>query len=100
MFAETNKQMKETDQQIKQMNANITQQIKQMNAETTQHLKQSNDELKQRLKELAKIVGGIGHSNGELAEEYFYNAFYRDRTFVNEKFDYIKRNFIYRGEGG
>ena len=88
MFAETNKQFKETDQRIAKMNA-----------ETTQHLKQSNEELRQIIKELSKEVGGIGHNNGEMAEEYFYNAFYRDRTFVNEKFDYIKRNFIYRGEG-
>ena len=88
MFAETSKQFKETDQRIAKMNE-----------ETTQYLKQSNDDANQRLDKLAKLVGGIGNSNGELAEEYFYNAFYRDRTFVNEKFDSIKRNFTYRGEG-
>jgi len=49
----------------------------------------------QRLEKLEKLVGGIGNSNGEMAEEYFYNTFYRNRTFMNEHFDKIKRNLSY-----
>jgi len=73
MFAETNRQFKETDRKMAK----------------------SSEELKQELKKLEKIVGGIGNSNGEMAEEYFYNAFFRDRTFVNENFDKIKKNLSY-----
>ena len=87
MFAETDRQIKENAKQFKE-NAK---QFK----ETDRRMAKSSEELKQELKKLEKIVGGIGNSNGELAEEYFYNAFYRDRTFVNEHFDKIKRNMSY-----
>jgi hypothetical protein len=49
-------------------------------------------EARRERKELNKQLGGISNSNGEIAEAYFYNAFKRDKSFVNEKFDYIKRN--------
>jgi len=91
MITETSRQIKENAQQIKQINLDI----KQMNAETAEYIKQSNDDANQKLDKLARLLGGIGNSNGELAEEYFYNAFYRDRTFVNEHFDKIKKNMSY-----
>jgi len=34
----------------------------------------------------------MGNSNGEMAEEYFYNAFKADTSFANEKFDIINKN--------
>ena len=89
MFAETDRQFKETDQKIAKMNAEADQRMAKAD--------QSRDELRQQLKDLAKMVGGIGHNNGEMAEEFFYNTFRRDKTFANEKFDHIKRNFTYRG---
>jgi len=49
-------------------------------------------ETEKLIKELSKSVGGMGNSNGEMAEEYFYNAFKADTSFVNEKFDIIKKN--------
>jgi len=109
-FKENEKKMakmnEETDKRMAKMNEETDQRMAKMNEETDQRMakmneenKQSNYELRQIIKELSREVGGIGRSNGELAEEFFYNAFFRDRTFVNEKFDFIKRNFTYRGEG-
>jgi len=91
MFAETNKQFKENERKIMKMNAEADRRMAKMNSEADK----SREELRQELKELAKIVGGIGHNNGEMAEEYFYNTFYRDRIFVNEHFDKIKKNLSY-----
>ena len=81
--AETYQSFKETNQQIKETNRVVK--------ETTRVVKETS----QKMKELGKIVGGISNSNGEMAEEYFYNAFFRDRTFVNEHFDKIKKNLSY-----
>ena len=70
-------------------------------AESSEKLKESlaetSKEFRQIIKELSKETGGIGRSNGEMAEEFFYNTFKRDKTFANEKFEHIKRNFTYRG---
>jgi hypothetical protein len=44
------------------------------------------------MKELNQQLGGISNSNGEMAETYFYNTLKRDKTFLNEKYDDIKRN--------
>ena len=43
-------------------------------------------------------MGGIGNSNGEMAEEYFYNAFKADKFFANERYYKVRRNQIYRKE--
>jgi len=61
-----------------------------------QEMEKSNEEANQKLDKLAKLVGGIAHSNGEMAEEYFYSAFNADKTFANEKFDTIERNLAFK----
>jgi hypothetical protein len=45
-----------------------------------------------QIKELNRQYGGISNSNGEMAEEYFYRAFKRNKTFGNETFDKVLRN--------
>jgi len=42
-------------------------------------------------KEICRQTGGISHSNGELAETYFYNSFKAHKIFANETYDYIQR---------
>ena len=38
-------------------------------------------------------IGGIGNSNGDFAEEYFFNSFEKgEKTFFGEKFDRIEKN--------
>jgi hypothetical protein len=47
------------------------------------------------IKELGKQVGGILKSNGDMAEEFFFNTFRRDKTFANQTFDRIRRGYFY-----
>jgi len=96
-FKETNKQFKETNKRFKETDRRFK--------ETEQFIKNlSNDSkeidrrLKQDMDKLAKLVGGMGNSNGEMAEEYFYNAFRADKSFANERFHKVRRNQIYRKE--
>jgi hypothetical protein len=42
--------------------------------------------------ELRQEIGGIGKSNGDVAEEFIYNVLERDMTFGGVKFDEIDRN--------
>ena len=44
-------------------------------------------------KELHKELGGIGKSNGEIAEDFFYTALEHTMQVGSLKFDYIGRNF-------
>jgi hypothetical protein len=44
------------------------------------------------IKNLSKEIGGISHSNGDFAEEYFANAFEHDPTFAGEHFDAVETN--------
>ena len=96
MYAETSRQIKENAKQFKE-NAKQFKETDRRMAKMNAEANQSREELRQELKDLAKMVGGIGHNNGEMAEEFFYNTFKRDKTFANEKFDHIKKNFTYRG---
>ena len=89
---------------IKIMYTTKEQQLKEMYAEKWLHTKETetmmrknNAETKERLDELGKYIGGIAHSNGNMAEEYFYNSLKKDKIFVHEKFDKISRNLTYRG---
>jgi len=70
--AETDRQMKETERYIKALQAETNREIKEIGRE---------------MKKLQKLTGGIANNNGEMAEEYFYRAFRRKKTFVNETFD-------------
>jgi len=56
---------------------------------------QRRKEIDKQIAELNRNLGGISNSNGEIAEEYFYNTFKRDKTFANEKFDQVRRR-IYK----
>jgi hypothetical protein len=73
LLQENAKQMQETDRRMQE----------------TDRLQKENA---REIKELNKQFGGISNSNGEMAETYFYNAFKKDKTFLNEKYDDIKRN--------
>jgi hypothetical protein len=45
-----------------------------------------------QIKELNSQYGGISNSNGDMAEEYFFNAFKRNKIFANQTFDKVLRN--------
>jgi hypothetical protein len=49
--------------------------------------------LTENVQNLNSDVGGIGNSNGDFAEEYFFNSFINSKqTFYGEKFDNIEKN--------
>ena len=105
MFAETDRQFKETNRHLKAEHASLLKEIKESRRAFKDYVKENEKERKEGkerskemdeyLKELGRQVGGIAHSNGALAEEYFYNAFKRNMTFVNESFNSIKKNLSY-----
>ena len=113
MFAETGRRLKETEQLIKEY---AQQRLKEEEKREKEEEKREKEEEKRekearkREKEidkryayLEKLVGGIGNSNGEMAENFFFNAFRKDKIFMNEKYDRIRRNYFssadpYKGE--
>ncbi|MCL1969597.1 MAG: hypothetical protein FWF65_08640, partial [Bacteroidetes bacterium] len=115
MFAENRQQFKETKEILKK-NSEETRaylnELRQHSEETKAYFKelgqhseetkayfkelgQRSEETRAYFKELGQHLGGIANSNGDMAEEYFFNTLKRDKTFVNEKFDKIKRNLVY-----
>ncbi|MCL2246031.1 MAG: hypothetical protein FWC10_02840 [Lentimicrobiaceae bacterium] len=98
--------LKENDRKFKEENIHWKKEMKELeekaNRERAEYFKEWNEQDKkidERFKKLEKYIGGIAHSNGELAEEYFFNAFKRNMSFVNENFDNIKKNlFCSKGE--
>jgi tRNA uridine 5-carbamoylmethylation protein Kti12 len=78
--AETDKIIKEAGKEIKETDRLIK--------ETRKDMKET-DRL---MKELQKQYGGVSNSNGEMAEEYFYRAFKRNKTFAHESFEKVLRN--------
>jgi hypothetical protein len=59
--------------------------------------KEKSAETDRLMTRLSKELGGMGHSHGSFAEEYFFNSFENGRTnFFGEKFDRIKKNTVIR----
>jgi uncharacterized protein YukE len=86
--AETDRQLKETDLKIDKLTENVNK-GEQKQAETWQQI----DKLTENVNNLNDNVGGIGNSNGDVAEEFFFNAFKNgQQTFFGEKFDDIEKN--------
>ena len=111
MYAETSKLNKETGELIKNLSIESEKTERKIDklsieSEKTDQLiknlsiesEKTDRQLKQEIKNLAKLVGGMGNSNGEMAEEYFYSAFQADKFFANERFYKVRRNQIYRKE--
>jgi len=102
MYAETDRRFKETEKIVKETSLQMKETERIMaesKAERDRAIKESNAEMKKilketslQVKELSRNIGGISNSNGEMAEEYFYNSFKADTTFANEKFDRVEKN--------
>ena len=93
--------LQETDRIMKENNLFLTQK----QAETDRMLQESKAETDRQLRILTESIqklntdmGGMGNSNGDFAEEYFFNSFKNGRcTFFGEKFDEIKKN-LHKGK--
>jgi hypothetical protein len=111
LIKETSQQMKETDRQMKENDLRLTK----MREETDRQMKENDlrltkmreetdrlmKENSREIKELNRSLGGISNSNGDMAEEFFFNIFRRNKTFVNEHYDSVQKNYFYsNGEAG
>ena len=94
MFAETDRRFKETDRRFKETDRKFAKTEK-MIAEKAIENAIAFQETRERIKELGNHIGGISNSIGDMAEDYFYNTFKKDKTFANQQFDMVKRNVLY-----
>jgi len=92
---ESKQRMKESEQRMEKLNAESKQRMDEMNAKSDQDFKKFQDEVAKDFKELNRQIGGISKSNGDMAEEFFFNAFRKDKIFMNEKYDQIHKGYFY-----
>ena len=62
--------------------------IEKMQEETARQM----EETEKKFREMGIYVGGIGNSNGDMAEEYFQRAFEKDPTLNGQKYDTVNLN--------
>jgi hypothetical protein len=97
-FAESSRELTETERILKEMFAETDRLIKETrkDMQETDRLQKENarqiEKTDRQIKELNSQYGGISNSNGDMAEEYFFNAFKRNKTFMNQTFDKVLRN--------
>jgi len=80
-----------TDDELKALVASLAVSQK----ETDIQLKQTDIQLKEtgrKLDKVAKMLGGIGANQGDVAEEFFYNSFIKDNHLGALAFDDITKN--------
>ncbi|MDR3046605.1 MAG: hypothetical protein LBU51_03200, partial [Bacteroidales bacterium] len=71
MSAETDRQFKETDRKLREVGA---------------HIDEVGANLDKGAKQMREEIGGIGKSNGFMAEDMFFNAFNKTKEYANRKF--------------
>ncbi len=105
-FQETERRFQETDRIIKESSQETDRIIKESSQETERIIKESTQvtdrkfqetarlvkELRDESKHLSGEVKGMGKSNGEYAEDFFYTALEKAMQVGKYKFDYISRN--------
>jgi hypothetical protein len=99
---ETNAQIKATEAQIKAMSEELRElskatdtQIKATSAELRELSKATDAQIKAtdaKLKEVGRQLGDIGHSSGDAAEEFFYNALEDHKYLGSVGFDEVSKN--------
>jgi hypothetical protein len=93
--AETDAKFKETEARFKETDAKL----EKLFAETDAKFKETDARLEKlfaktdaKLKEVGRQLGDIGHSSGDAAEEFFYNALEENKFLGTVKFDEISKN--------
>ena len=88
-----------TDQELKDLVASFAEDRKEaaaINKETAAMNKEAAARIKEidlLMKENARQIGGISKSNGEFAEEFFYNSLKETMNFAGVRFDVISDKF-------
>jgi len=88
--------MYENDRFIKEKFAETERIFKEQNAEYDRLRKENERSLNEKfaetdrmMKELQKTMGGMGNSNGDVAETYFRNCFAKSMSFAGQDYDHI-----------
>lgn len=96
--AKTDEQLAKTDAQLARTDAQLAETDVQL-LELKEYLKESYAraeigmaELRESQKEMQRQLGGIGNTNGEFAENFFYSSLQQKMELGGVKFDYIERN--------
>ncbi|MDR3182994.1 MAG: hypothetical protein LBT89_08785 [Planctomycetaceae bacterium] len=83
----------EQEQRIRKESAKQEQRLREESARREQRIREEDEQRKkdldERFREVSLEIGGIGHSNGAFAEEYFINSLKASMTFGGIKFDEI-----------
>jgi hypothetical protein len=87
-----------TDEELKELVASLAISQKKTDLqlkETDLQLKETDLQLKEtdrKLNKVAKMIGGIGANQGDVAEDFFYNSFIQDNHLGDLSFDEITKN--------
>ena len=71
----------------------FAQEMKQSRAEFDRQIKLSQaaaDALNKQIKQVSQQMGGMANSNGDMAQDYFFNALYQRKTLFGQEFDEVK----------
>jgi hypothetical protein len=96
MFAETDRKMSETERIMQESTRQMAENnriLAEKLAENDRNLTEKFEKLGIIVKDINSNVVGIGHSNGEYAEEYFYNSLEKKMEFAGVHFDDISTDF-------
>jgi len=91
---ETDKRMKETDKRMKETDKKLHELIE-AGKETDKKMNKTDI----KIDKLQTLIGGIGNSNGFVAEDLFFNSFSKKMSIGNTTFDYIDRNVERKHKG-
>ena len=91
---ETDERMKETDERMKKTDERMKKTDKKLH-----ELIDAGKETDKKIDKLQTLIGGIGNSNGFVAEDLFYNSFSKMMSIDNVKFEYIDRNVTRKRKG-
>ena len=82
----------EFEQELKESREEFDRKSEKHRADFELELKQSRAEHAQRMKELEKHVGGMANTQGDFAEEFFFNSIDKSKeNFFGEKYEIIER---------
>ncbi len=83
-----------SDKKLKDSMAASDKELKAYQKETAIQMKETD----RKLDKIAKMIGGVSKSQGDVAEDFFYNSFIKDTHLGNLSFDDITKNmFKHRG---
>ena len=86
--------MATSDKKLKDSMAASDKELKAYQKETAIQMKETD----RKLDKIAKMIGGVSKSQGDVAEDFFYNSFIKDTHLGNLSFDDITKNmFKHRG---